>query len=91
MQTVHVSAYMIRTVRGNYVRSDNDDGLGYALFRTKSQAKEWIIERNLADCYVVKIRAALTPTYTAATKRVVAVHATRPTTVPKEIHHNFFP
>lgn len=91
MQTVHVSAYMIRNLKGNYVRSDNDDGLGYALFRTKSQAKEWIIERDLADCYVVKIRAALTPTYTAATKRVVAVHATRPKIISEKVHHNFFP
>ena len=91
MQSVHVSAYIVRNLKGHYVKSDNDEGLGYALFRTKAQAKQWTIERGLADCYVVKIRAALTPTYTAGTKRVVAVHPTRPTTVSQKVHHNFFP
>ena len=90
MQTVHVDAYMVRTLRGHYVRTKDDEGFGYIAFRTKAQATEWIEEHGKEDCFVVKVRTAITPVDSGRTERLVAVRKAQPKTIP-EIHHNFFP
>ncbi len=91
MQSVHVSAYMVRTLRGNYVKTNTDEGIGYVMFRTRAKAKEWIEEHGKEDCFVVGVRTAITPIDTGRTERLVAVRQARPKVVPKEPHHNFFP
>lgn len=91
MQSVHVSAYMVRTLRGSYVRTKDDEGIGYVMFRTKTEAKEWVESQGKEDCFVVKVRAAITPIDSGRAERLVAVRKTRPQMVSKEPHHNFFP
>ena len=88
MQSVHVSAYMLRTLRGSYVRTKDDEGIGYIMFRTKTEAKKWIESKGQEDCYVVKVRAAITPTDSGRAERLVAVQKTRPQVVP-EAQQNF--
>ena len=83
MQSVHVSAYMVRNLRGHYVKTNTDEGIGYVMFRTKAKAKEWIGEHGKEDCFVVGVRTAITPTDTGRTERLVAVHKTRPETIPQ--------
>jgi len=91
MQSVHVSAYMVRTLRGSYVRTKDNSGIGYVMFRTKKEAREWIENYGQEDCFVVKIRAALTPTDSGRTERMVAVQKARPKTLSEKIKNNFFP
>lgn len=96
MQSVHVDAYMVRTTRGNYVKTTDDQGFGYVAFRTKTQAKEWIETHGQEDCFTVKVRAAITPVDSGRVERLVAVHKTRPKAVSeadykKRVKHNFFP
>lgn len=83
MQSVHVDAYMVRTMRGHYVRTKDDEGFGYIAFRTKAQAKEWIEEHGKEDSFVVKVRTAITPVDSGRAERLVAVHKTRPKTIPQ--------
>lgn len=90
MQTVHVDAYMVRTLRGHYVRTKDDEGFGYVAFRTKAQAKEWVEEHGKEDSFVVKVRTAITPVDSGRAERLVAVQKTQPKTISKA-HHNFFP
>ena len=90
MQSVHVDAYMVRTMRGHYVRTKDDEGFGYIAFRTKAQAKEWIEEHGKEDSFVVKVRTAITPVDSGRTERLVAIRKTQPKTISKA-HHNFFP
>ena len=87
MQSVHVSAYMVRTTRGSYVRTKDDEGIGYVMFRTKTEAKEWIESQGKEDCFVVKVRAAITPVDSGRAERLVAVRKTRPQTVPEKYTH----
>jgi hypothetical protein len=77
---------MVRTTRGSYVKDDNE-GIGYVMFRTKAQAKEWIESRGKEDCFVVKVRAAITPVDSGRTERLVAVQKTRPQTVSEKYTH----
>ena len=91
MQSVHVSAYMVRTLRGSYVRTKDDEGIGYVMFRTKTEAKEWVESQGKEDCFIVKVRAAITPIDSGRAERLVAVRQARPKVVPKEPHPNFFP
>ena len=81
MQSVHVDAYMVRTMRGHYVRTKNDEGFGYIAFRTKAQAKEWVEEHGKEDSFVVKVRTAITPVDSGRTERLVAIRKTRPETI----------
>ena len=81
MQTVHVDAYMVRTLRGHYVRTKDDEGFGYVAFRTKAQAKEWVEEHGKEDSFVVKVRTAITPVDSGRAERLVAVRQARPKTI----------
>jgi hypothetical protein len=83
MQTVHVTAYAVRTLRGNYVKTDSGDGIGYALFNTKAEAKEWAEEQGKEDCFTTKVRIAITPIDSGRTDRLVAVQKARPKMVPE--------
>jgi hypothetical protein len=82
---------MIRTIRGSYVRTKDDEGIGYVMFRTKTEAKEWVESQGKEDCFVVKVRAAITPIDSGRAERLVAVRKAQSKAVPKEPHHNFFP
>jgi hypothetical protein len=74
---------MVRTTRGHYVRTKDDEGFGYIAFRTKAQAKEWIEEHGKEDSFVVKVRTAITPVDSGRTERLVAIHKTQPKTIPQ--------
>jgi hypothetical protein len=96
MQTVHVTAYMVRTLRGHYVKTNTDEGIGYVMFHTKAKAREWVEEQGKEDCFVVKVRTAITPTDSGRVERLVAVQAARPKTLSqadyqKRVEHNFYP
>lgn len=92
MQTVHVSAYMIRNLRGSYVKSENDEGVGYVMFRSQAKAKEWVKQHG-ESCYVVAVRTAITPTNTSRTERMVAVREAQSKTLSakRKVEHNFYP
>jgi hypothetical protein len=92
MQSVHTTRYMIRTMRGHYVKTNTDEGIGYVMFRTKPAAKAWAAEWG-EDCYVVTVRAAITPTISGRTERMVAVRETRPQEISAKykVEHNFYP
>jgi 7-keto-8-aminopelargonate synthetase-like enzyme len=91
MQSVHATRFMIRTLRGTYVRTNSEDGIGYVMFRTKTKAKEWADNYATEDCFVVKVRAAITPTVSGRTERLVAIREARPKTLSEKIKNNFFP
>jgi hypothetical protein len=74
---------MVRTTRGSYVRTKDDEGIGYIMFRTKTEAKEWIESQGKEDCFVVKVRAAITPIDSGRAERLVAVHKARPQAIPE--------
>lgn len=84
MQSIHLDKYMVRTIRGNYVKTGNqDEGIDYIMFRTKTGAKEWIEKHQRDDCFVVKVRTAITPTDSGRIPRMVAVHKARPQVLPQ--------
>ena len=84
MQSIHLDKYMARTIRGNYVKTDNqDEGIDYLMFRTKTGAKEWIEKHQRDDCFVVKVRTAITPTDSGRIPRMVAAHKARPQVFPQ--------
>ena len=91
MQAVHATVYMVRNTRGHYERTIGDEGTGYVMFQTRKAARAYVEYNKRPDCYVVKARTAITPIDTGRAERMVAIRQTRPTAVPKEIHHNFFP
>ena len=96
MQSVHVSAYMIRNLRGHYVKTNSDEGIGYVMFKTRAKAKEWVEEHGKEDCFVVAVRTAITPTNTSRTERLVAVRQAQSKVLSqadyqKRVEHNFFP
>ena len=74
MQSIHLDKYMVRTMKGHYVKDDNE-GIGYIMFDTKAAAKAWATEWG-EDCYVVKVRAAITPTISGRVERMVAIRKT---------------
>jgi hypothetical protein len=65
---------MVRTLKGHYVKTNSDEGIGYVMFKTRTKAKEWVEAQGLADCFVVPVRTAITPTDTGRTERMVALH-----------------
>lgn len=81
MTSIHLDKYMVRTLRGHYVKTD--DGVGYVMFHAKSKAKEWVENQGLIDCYVVKVRIAITPSNSGRAERLVAVRETRPQAIPQ--------
>lgn len=89
MQSIHLSKYMVRSLRGHYVKT-NTDGIGYVMFDTKAAATAWAKEQG-TDHYVVKVRIGVTPTDSGRTERVVAVRETRPKTLSEKLKNNFFP
>ena len=91
MQSVHADKYMVRNLKGKYVKTEDNSGIGYVIFPTKREATEWIEEHGKEDCFVVKVRAALTPVDTGRAERMVAVHKTRPKTLSEKLKNNFFP
>lgn len=77
---VHVDAYLIRTPRGHYVKTNSKEGVSYVMYQTVALAEKHIINAGL-DAYIVPVRVAITPTLSGRTRRVVAV----PKTQPKEV------
>lgn len=77
MTSVHLDKYMVRTMRGHYVKTEDKEGVGYVMFSTKAAATAWATERG-EDCYVVKVRTTITPSISGRTERMVAVHKARP-------------
>jgi hypothetical protein len=73
---------MVRTLKGHYVKTNTGEGIGYVMFKTKTKALQWADEQG-QDYYVVKVRAAITPTYTGRVERLVAVQKTRPKAIPQ--------
>jgi len=72
---VHADSYILRSMRGHYVKDDN--GI-YRQFRTKDHAQTFA-ENNLSeDVYIVPVRVAITPTVSGRPRYVVAVPKTRP-------------
>lgn len=81
MQSIHLDKYMVRSLRGHYVKT-NTDGIGYVMFDTKVAATAWAKEQG-TDHYVVKVRIGVTPVNSGRIERVVAVRETRPKTIPQ--------
>jgi L-alanine-DL-glutamate epimerase-like enolase superfamily enzyme len=79
MQSIHLDKYMVRSLRGHYVKT-NTDGIGYVMFDTKAAATAWAKEQG-TDHYVVKVRIGVTPVNSGRIERVVAVRETRPKTI----------
>jgi len=72
---VHSDSYVLRTMRGHYVKDDS--GL-YRQFKTKINAQAFA-ESNLSeDVFIVPVRVAITPTVSGRPRQVVAVHKAGP-------------
>ena len=82
MQTVHSDAYLIRTKRGHYVKTNSKEGTGYVMYQRAALAEQHIINSG-TDAYVVPVRIAITPVVSGRTRLVVAVPKTRPEEVPQ--------
>jgi hypothetical protein len=74
-QSVHIDAYLIRTPRGHYVKTNSTEGVGYVTYKTVALAEQHIINAGL-DAYIVPVRVALTPTISGRVRHVVAVPKT---------------
>ena len=72
---VHADSYVIRTMRGHYVKDDN--GI-YRQFKTKNHAQAFAESNITEDVYVVPVRIAITPSFTGRPRHVVAIHKTGP-------------
>jgi len=81
-QSVHVDAYLIRTPRGHYVKTNSKEGVGYVTHQTVALAEQYIINEGL-EAYIVPVRVAFTPTVSGRVRHVVAVSKTRPEEVPQ--------
>jgi len=88
MQTVHVTKYTLRTLKGNYVKVD--EGIGYIMFDARKAAKEWA-QANGETLFPVKVRIAITPIDSGRAERLVAVHKAQSKTLSEKLKHNFFP
>ena len=93
MQSVHATVWMVRRKNGGYAKSGSKEGSGYIMFLTQELTKQWIIDNGLEGATPFKARIAVTPAYTGTTRRVVAVHETRPKVLPQanKVEHNFYP
>lgn len=88
MKAVHQTAWMIRTVRGHYVK----DIYGHYIVRsTKAQAQADIDADETLTAFPIRVRMSFTPTDTGRAERMVALHKARPKALSEKIHHNFFP
>ena len=87
MQSIHLNKYMVRSLRGHYVKT-NTDGVGYVMFDTKVAATAWAKEQG-TDHYVVKVRIGITPVNSGRTERVVAVRETRPKAISQNYQTEF--
>ena len=79
MQSVHVNAWMVRTLRGHYVKTGTGEGVGYVMYPTKAQAQQYVADNCKDGGYVVKVRTTITPLDSARAERFVAVRQARPT------------
>ena len=79
MQSVHVNAWMVRTLRGHYVKTGTGEGVGYVMYPTKAQAQQYVADNCKDGGYVVKVRTTITPIDSGRTERMVAVRQARPT------------
>ena len=96
MQSVHGTVWMVRRKNGGYAKTGSDEGSGYVMFLTQKLTNQWIADNGVDGATAVKARIAITPTYTRATKRVVAVHSAGPKVLSqadykKRVDHNFYP
>lgn len=85
MTSIHLSKYMVRSLRGHYVKT-NTDGVGYVMFDTKVAATAWAKEQG-TDHYVTKVRIGITPLNSGRVERLVAVRETRPKAIPETFSH----
>lgn len=93
MQSVHGTVWMVRRKNGVYAKSGSKEGSGYVMFLTQELTKQWIIDNGLEGAAPFKARISITPTFTSPTRRVVAVHETRPKVLSQanKVEHNFYP
>ena len=79
MQSVHVTAYMVRNLRGHYAKTNTGEGIGYVIYPTKAQAQQYVTNNCADGGYVVKVRTTITPIDSGRAERMVAVRQARPT------------
>lgn len=93
MQSIHVTAYMVRNTRGHYEKTTGNEGIGYVMFHTKAAAQDWVQFNNRDDCFVVKVRTAITPVDSGRTERLVALREARSKAISakRKVEHNFYP
>ena len=84
MQSVHTTAYMVRSIyKGIYEKTGRDEGTGYVMYRTKVLAQEHIDKHCEDKAFIVKFRVAITPTESSRNERALAIRKARPTTDAK--------
>jgi len=93
MQSVHVTAYMVRNLRGHYAKTNTGEGIGYVMYPTKTQAQQYVADNCPDGGFVVKVRTAITPVDSGRTERLVAVRQARPTVYAEtnKVRNNFYP
>lgn len=81
MQSVHTTAYMVRSIYGGYYeKTGRDEGTGYVMYRTKTLAQQCIDKHYQGKAFVVKVRVAITPTESSRNERALAIRKARPKT-----------
>lgn len=81
MQSVHATAYMVRSIYGGYYeKTGRDEGTGYVMYRTKTLAQQCIDKHYQGKAFVVKVRVAITPTESSRNERALAIRKARPKT-----------
>ena len=84
MQSVHTTAYMVRSLYGgHYEKTGRDEGTGYVMYRTKALAQQCIEQHYQGEAFVVKVRVAITPTESSRDERALAIRKIRPKTDAK--------
>lgn len=72
-RAVHADSFVLRNMRGHYVKDDN--GI-YRQFKTQTNAQAFAESNLTEDVYIVPVRVAITPTVSGRPRQVVAVHKT---------------
>ena len=81
MQSVHTTAYMVRSLYGgHYEKTGRDEGTGYVMYRTRTLAQKCIDQHYQGKAFVVKVRVAITPTESSRNERALAIRKARPKT-----------
>ena len=81
MQSVHTTAYMVRSIYGgHYEKTGRDEGTGYVMYRTKALAQQCIDQHYQGKAFIVKVRVAITPTESSRNERALAIRKIRPKT-----------